>query len=651
MWVSVIRKVATQVDIVEDYTVLLDSSSDLVTIMPPLSFRPLIAAGCLLCLLACTDSANLAAQSAQSAQSNESQRLNQWFDERFAEEWSFSPIRKTILGINDDDYGRIDDYSEAGLDAYLAWRRAATADLQSEFDYDALDSQAKDSFDLWVYQTDRSIQASKFRSNSYLFSQMRSTHSFLPQILIAFHTVQTREDYEALITRIEGGARAISQLVKRSRAYADNGVHAPYFAYEAVITESKKLIAGYPFDTSDQPNPLWIDFEREISGLVERGIIEPDDADVLLKQTRQALLEYWQPAYESLVEWQESDRANASPVATGIGQFPNGREHYKERLASHTTTNTTADEIHAIGLREIARIHAAMDDIQAKVDFSGTRKEFFTWLRSDTNDRRLFFSNDDNGRQAYIDEATAAIENIKAQLPNYFGLLPKADLVVRRVEAFREQDGAAQHYFSSTPDGSRPGIYYAHLSDMFAMPKPELEVIAYHEGLPGHHMQVAIAKELSGIPEFRKNSSVTTFSEGWGLYAERFAKEIPGTYATPLAEFGRLNSEIWRAVRLVVDTGLHAHGWTEEQAFDFMKENASLATPAARSEIRRYIVMPGQATAYMMGMLKILELRERAENDLGDRFDIRAFHDVILDGGALPMGLLERKVDRWLANH
>ncbi len=220
---------------------------------------------------------------------------------------------------------------------------------------------------------------------------------------------------------------------------------------------------------------------------------------------------------------------------------------------------------------------------------------------------------------------------------------------MKRVEPFREQPGAAQHYFPGAPDGSRPGIFYAHLSDMSMMPKHQLEVVAYHEGLPGHHMQISIAQELTNVPEFRTQSFFNAYSEGWGLYAERLAKEM-GAYEDPYSDFGRLSTEIWRAIRLVVDTGLHAKGWSEEQAVDYFMQNSSLAEGAIRSEVQRYLVIPGQATSYKIGMMKILELRAKAKAALGPRFDIREFHDTVLGGGALPLGILERRVDQWIAS-
>ena len=305
----------------------------------------------------------------------------------------------------------------------------------------------------------------------------------------------------------------------------------------------------------------------------------------------------------------------------------------------------TADEIHELGLREVARIKGEMDAIRERVGFKGSLPEFFEFVRSDP---RFYFPNTDEGRAAYLDETRADLAAVKQVLPQFFGLMPKTDLVVKRVEAFREQPGAAQFYDQGTPDGSRPGVYYVHLIDMNAMPKPELESIAYHEGIPGHHLQISIAQALTGLPTFRTQAGYTAYVEGWGLYAEQLAKEM-GRYQDPYSDFGRLGGEIWRAIRLVVDTGLHAKGWTEEQAVAYFMANSPAAEGAIRSEIRRYIVLPGQATAYKVGMLKILELRARAQAALGPRFDIRGFHDTVLGGGALPLSILERRVDDWIA--
>jgi uncharacterized protein (DUF885 family) len=314
-------------------------------------------------------------------------------------------------------------------------------------------------------------------------------------------------------------------------------------------------------------------------------------------------------------------------------------------LASSTTTRLTAEQVHQIGLDEVARIKGEMEQIKQKVGFKGTLPEFFKFMREDD---RFYYPNTDAGRQAYIDAATAHIAFMKQQLPKYFGTLPKADVIVKRVEPYREVAGAPQHYFMSTPDGSRPGVFYAHLLDMRAMPIPQLEVIAYHEALPGHHMNFAIARELTDIPNFRKYLYINAYQEGWGLYCEKLAKEM-GAYQDPYSDFGRLTTEIWRAIRLVVDTGLHSKGWTEEQAVRYFTENSPNTQAQIRAEVERYIVMPGQATGYKIGMIKILELRKRAEDQLGARFDIRGFHDTILDRGQMTLDLLDQRINLWIA--
>jgi uncharacterized protein (DUF885 family) len=327
-----------------------------------------------------------------------------------------------------------------------------------------------------------------------------------------------------------------------------------------------------------------------------------------------------------------------------VHRLENGEAYYNARLANYTTTDLTADEIHEIGLSEVERLTNEMIAIKEKVEFDGDLQDFFDYIRTE---ERFFYPNNDEGAEMYLEDSREYLAYINEKLPEYFGILPKADLIVKRVEPFREQDGAAQHYYPGSPDGERPGIYYAHLSDMSSMPKNEMEAIAYHEGNPGHHMQISIAQELESVPEFRTQAGFTVYSEGWGLYSEQLAKEM-GAYEDPYSDFGRLTTEIWRAVRLVVDTGMHAKGWTEEEAVKYFQEHTPIAEGAVRSEVRRYLVMPGQATAYKIGMIRILELREEAKEALGDKFDIRGFHDTILGGGALPLHILERRVNQWV---
>ncbi|CAK9039525.1 Uncharacterized protein (Fragment) [Durusdinium trenchii] len=582
------------------------------------------------------------ATSSVDAVESETARLNAWFSEKWEEELNFSPIFKTFLGRGDDK-DKIDDFSEAAEDAQLEWRRSAVAEMEEGFDRNLLTPEAKISFDLYVYQLAQDEAAHSFRRHDYVFHQMNGPHSFLPNFLLNFHSVETADDMTAYIARIGGISRALSQALERAQINASEGVRPPQFAYDGVLEQSRSLIAGAPFEGEGEA-PLWSDANGKIDSLVEAGALTEEQAEAMRNDARAAMINEFKPAYDALIAWFEEDRANADEIATGVHKLPNGDAFYTERLAFSTTTDMSSDEVHQLGLDEVARIRGEMEAIKDQVGFEGDLQAFFTFMRED---EQFYYPNTDEGRQAYITAAEEYLAFIKERLPEFFGILPKADLIVKRVEAFRERDGAAQHYFPGTPDGSRPGIYYAHLSDMSAMPIPQLEVIAYHEGNPGHHMQNSIAQEVEGLPEFRNQAGFTAYGEGWGLYSELLAKEM-GAYQDLYSDFGRLTTEIWRAIRLVVDSGLHAKGWTEEEAVAYFMANSPAAEGQIRSEVQRYIVMPGQATAYKVGMLKILELRENAKAELGDSFDIRGFHDTVLGGGAMPLSMLESRVATWV---
>lgn len=577
-----------------------------------------------------------------------SARLNAWFDEKYEQQLQFSPVQLTFLGRKDKN-DQVDCMTRACRDEQLAWAKATVDELKANFDPEQLSPADRDSYDLWIYFYEQAERGTAFDDNGLVFNQMSGMHTFVPTFLMQFHTVDEEADARAYVKRISEGARALRELLDQAKDRAGKGVHAPRFAYEAVIDESRKIITGAPF-TEGEDSAILADFRADVQKLVEGGKTTPETAAELITAAEAALLTDLRGAYEEIIAFAEADLVNSPDPAgaQGTSTQPNGGAYYDYQLSQMTTTSMTANEIHDLGLAEVARIHQEMDAIKDSVGFDGTLNEFFASIRDAVDDERHYYPDTDEGREAYIADATAAIENIKGKLPEYFGLLPKADLIVKRVEPFREQPGAAQHYYPGTPDGSRPGIYYAHLADMKAMPKGELEVIAYHEGLPGHHMQISIAQELTGVPMFRTQAGFTAYVEGWGLYSEKLAKEMPGTYVDPYSDFGRLGSEIWRAIRLVVDTGLHAKGWTEEQAVQFFLENSAITEAQARSEVQRYIVMPGQATAYKIGMIHIQTLRAKAESELGDRFDIRAFHDTVLGGGALPLDMLTAKVDRWI---
>lgn len=578
----------------------------------------------------------------------ESEKLYAWFEAKYEEELQFSPITLTNVGRK-DRYDEIDDFSEAAFAEQVQWKQASVDEMKASFDYEALDADAKMSWDLWVYQNDQQKAGYDWRHNGYIFHQMTGLHSFLPTFLISFHKVESEADARAYIKRIGGVGRAINQLIEGAKVNAEKGTRPPRFSFEIVIDQAKKILTGQPFIDAESDAPLLADVKTKFNALVESETVDQATADALIEEASQALNGEFKQAYESLIAFLEQDIENTSEQAQGVSALPNGEAYYNHRLKLMTTTDMTADEIHQVGLDEVARLRADMEAVKEESGFEGTLLEFFSYLRESKDDERFYYENSDAGAQGYIDDATKAIDNIKAELPNYFGILPKADLVVKRVESFREQDGAPQHYFPGTPDGSRPGVYYAHLSDMKAMPKHSLEVIAYHEGLPGHHMQISIAQELTGVPTFRTQAGFTAYIEGWALYTELLAKEMPNTYQDVYSEFGRLNSEIWRAIRLVVDTGLHAKGWSQQQAVDYFANNAPTPLPAIEAEVRRYLVLPGQATSYKVGMLDIQRLRAQAESELGDAFDIRKFHDTILGGGALPLSLLQRQVDAWIA--
>ncbi|WP_111672362.1 DUF885 domain-containing protein [Algoriphagus litoralis] len=569
--------------------------------------------------------------------------INAWFDAKYEELLQMSPLQLTTQGRK-DRYGEIDDMSEAAEDKRLAWMESSVTELESKFDYNLLSPQAKVSYDLWKYQYEMEKGEVQFRRMNYVFNQMGGVHTMLPTMLINFHKVDESSDMEALISRIKESGRAIGQLLERAKLQTEAGIRPPKFAYEYVIQQSKALIQGQPFSEGPDNAPLWTDALSKIEKLETEGKITAEQAEQFKTSAKEALQNEFKPAYENLIAWLESELPYLEESPTGVSRHEMGNALYAHRLKASTTTSLTAEEIHQIGLNEVKRIQQEMLAIKDQVGFEGDLQEFFKFVNSDP---QFFFPNTDEGRQAYLDESTAYLDAIKAKLPEFFGILPKADLVVKRVEAFREQDGAPQHYNQGTPDGSRPGTYYVHLSDMNAMPKSTMEGVAYHEGNPGHHMQISIAQELESVPKFRTQMGFNAYVEGWALYAEALAKEMGG-YQNPYYDFGRLVNEIWRAIRLVTDTGLHAKGWTEADAIQYFSENSSIAPGAIQAEVRRYMVIPGQATGYKIGMLKIQELRKLAETELGDKFDLKAFHDTVLGGGALPLDILEKVVKEWI---
>lgn len=568
--------------------------------------------------------------------------LTVFLDAAFEAELALDPEQLTQLGRKEQQ-DRFTDPSDAAAVARLRWRRENVAAMKRQFDRAALGDDARVSYDMWVLELERAEASTKWRGHTYIFDR-NGPHTGLPNFLINQHRVDTRADMEAYIARVTALGPTLDIYLDRAKASATKGVRMPGFAYDQSMELIGRLTSGAPFGEGAD-NALFADAKTKAAGLVTAGKIDAAAADRYAAQVAAAMTGSMKPAYERLSAWLTEDRAKASAEPRGAGALPDGAAYYNAMLRLQTTTEMTAGEIHDLGLSEVARIRAEMEALKARIGFEGKLEDFFLFLRSDD---RFYVANDDAGRAIYLKAAEDYLAGMRARLPEQFGRLPKADLIVKRVEAFREEPGGAAHYSPAALDGSRPGIFYVHLADTRATPTYEIEGTVYHEGLPGHHMQIALAQEMTGTPEFRKNYFYGAYGEGWALYVERLAKEM-GFYADPYSDFGRLGREIWRAIRLVVDTGIHAKGWSEAEALAYYTANSPQPIGKIRSEIRRYFVTPGQATSYKVGMQRILALREKARTSLGDRYDPRMFHEVILGRGSVPLPVLEAQVDRWIA--
>ena len=596
-------------------------------------------------LLACSPASNEQTPSqAQSentkeiASQSESQRLNAFFERTFEEDLKRSPLSQSYLGYK-WDYDKWDDVSEEAVEQQMATTKNRLEELES-FDAEKLNEQEKLSLKLYRYQLERAIENDKFRHHTYVINQFRGPHTMVPSFLINIHTVKSEEDARAYISRLDKVDEYFAQVIEQMKLRQEAGVFPPAWAYDQMIQASQNVVTGVPFDTEGAPSTLWEDIDKKIRALEVEDTVKQN----LLAEAKAALLTAVRPAYEDMIA-QLREQQKLTPEGDGVWRLPEGKAWYDNRLSWYTTTDLSADEIHQIGLDNVKRIHNDMQEIMQQVKFEGNLQEFFEFMRTD---EQFYYADSNEGRQRYLDEAKQHIDKMREALPEYFGLMPEADMIVKRVEPFREQSAGKAFYQSPAQDGSRPGIYYANLYDMTAMPTYQMEALAYHEGIPGHHMQRAIAQELEGIPMFQKFLSATAYTEGWGLYSEELAKDM-GFYADAYADFGRLAMELWRACRLVVDTGIHAKQWSREEAVEYLVVNTPNPKYDAQKAIERYIALPGQATAYMIGKLKIMELRDKAQQELGDKFSYPEFHDEVLKDGPVPLSVLTEKVDRWIA--
>jgi len=570
------------------------------------------------------------------ASTTDASAFTRFLDTAYAADMRALPQTAKRRGVGDNNR----DWNAVSEDFRKERRELAQTRLDAlqTFDQDTFSDDQRLSWQLFQQVQQRSIASDEFRHERYVIHQHRGAHTQVPSFLINVHKIGNQQDAEDYIARLRNIGPLFDQVIEQLRIREQKGLFLPDWSYPKMIESSRNTLVGQPF-SGEGDSLLWTDFNDKLDAIE----LAPATSEKLRQEAREALVEIVGPAYTRLIEEFEHQAALA-PAQDGVWKFPRGEEFYAERLRFFTTTDLNAEQIHAIGLREVARIHAEMRAIMAQVEFEGDLAEFMRFMREDD---QFYYANDNDGRQQYLAQATALIDDMRTRLPEVFGLLPQADVVVYRVEPFRERAAGKAFYQAPPADGSRPGIYYANLYDMDSMPIYQMEALAYHEGIPGHHMQRAISIELQGVPEFQKYATFTAFTEGWGLYSEYLPLEM-GYYSDPYSNFGRLSMELWRAARLVVDTGIHSKRWTREEAIAYLVANTPNSEYDATKAIERYSAMPGQATAYMIGKLKILELRQQAAGSLGDDFDIRAFHDEVLKDGPVPLSILETKIKLWI---
>ncbi|MFB0611925.1 DUF885 domain-containing protein [Aurantiacibacter poecillastricola] len=583
-----------------------------------------------LALVACATVPRIESPAASMAEAPVPADINAFFEQYDEAQLALSPQTKAYRGIRDEDYGEWNDQSEAARDERNALRDAYLQRLRDGYDLASLSPEDQLSYRLFEATAERDASLDPYEDYGWSFDQMNGAQSGIPAFLINTHAVQTEDHARDYIERIRGIAPLLDTLIATSAERANEGVMPPDWVYPYVLSDIRNIL------DAGTDNAVLEDFRGKVAEL-DLG----DAAEAALIADAEAA---WQaqaePAYRRLLAEIERQQAMA-PDEDGIWRFAEGAQYYDALLEYYTTTQLTADEIHNIGLREVDRIQGEMRDIMEEVGYEGTLQEFFEFTRSDP---RFYHTS----REDYLAEVDEVMSAMEARLPDYFITLPQFDLQVKAVEAFREQSAGKAFYQSPAPDGSRPGTYYVNLYDLNSMSRNELEALAYHEGVPGHHLQRGIQTGLGELPPFRRYGGFTAYTEGWGLYSEELGKDM-GFYTDPYSDFGRLQMELWRAARLVVDTGIHSKRWSREEAIAYLQENTPNPEGDIRKAIERYIVYPGQATAYMIGKLKIMELRERARAAFGDDFDIRQFHELVLANGPVPLSVLEEQVDAWIA--
>jgi uncharacterized protein (DUF885 family) len=504
------------------------------------------------------------------------------------------------------------------------------------------------SYELLLQDIEQALLFAPFEHHSYALSQMGGWHTRIPNILINYQSINTIQEAHDYIERIKGVRHLFRDLINRLEEAEAAGIMAPQFVYPYVIDATQNVIKGAPFNDQGV-SPIWQDFNTKISKLN----LFANSEKVLLKKANRAMTRSLLPAYKDLIKFlqQQALRAPKQQVAKDL---PQGDEYYQLLLQSHTTTDLNAEQIHQLGLKEVARIQDKIRRLIKPLGYPAADvenvdiklldlKTFFTWME-DSAER---FEQDPQGEKDFVAYQRDKVAAISMRLHQTFLKLPKTPIVVRPVAKYRQNSAPIAFYEQPPLDGSRPGFYYVNPARQHDLPKYRLAALAYHEALPGHHMQIALARENQNLASFRRLMSFTAFSEGWALYAEKLADEMGG-YTSNEERYGQLIMELWRAARLVIDTGLHSKGWSKEQALAYRLANTPFSEQDSIHAIERYLVMPGQATSYKIGALEIERLRRKSEKTLGNDFSLPEFHQVILGQGALPLDILEQQVDQWI---
>jgi uncharacterized protein (DUF885 family) len=566
-------------------------------------------------------------------------RLTAFLDAEFTKDLELRPQLATRLGMKEGE-GRLDDISDDAQLRRLEARRASVARMKVQFDRSKLSSKGQTNYDIWETELQRMELQYKYRRyQPPFYAFLYSVHAQLPDFMINTHTVQDAEDMRAYNERIRAIPGVLDSAITETKLSDAAGIRAPRFEIERVIDGSKVITTGAPFGEG-KDSPLWADAKSKVAKLRAAGKVTQAEADTLLADTRASLLAM-KPGYDRVIAFAQTELPTAPSGRVGAISLPGGAEWYAAALKLNTTLDLTAPQIHQIGLDELKRIEGEQDALARKAGFAD-HNAFYA-------DRAKRFPPEiwtDASREEYLRRANEIIAHNRSLLQARFYKLPQYRAEVIREPSFSEVAGGAAHAAPPSPDGVRPGRVYVHL--LGKTPDPALLTdLMCHEGIPGHVMAGDIQVRQTGTPKFRRAGGYVAFNEGWALYAEELCKEM-GAYSNVADDFMRLDQEHFRAARLVVDTGIHAMGWTEQQAVDFMMETGRLSPDQARSEVRRYITLPGQATGYKIGMLKIMELRHKAEAALGQKFDVKAFDDLIISDGSQPLPVLERRVDEWI---